>query len=148
MRRLLRALPMLVPAVLAGNLFADDAERYMVEMELWIEGELRGTPMVVVEADEPAEISSLEADGLAGWKIELEVEPPGAGEAAPEGAIWLHLSIHQYEDGEWLHLADSLLGVPEGRANTLSVVQGDGAPTAEESLVYLIARTSRMRPGS
>jgi len=148
MRCLVRALSILMPAMLAGKLMAADADRYMIEMELWIEGELRASPMVVVEGGEPAEISSLEADGQPGWKIELEVEPPGAGEGAPDGAIWLHLSIHQHEDGEWVHLADSLLGVPEGRANSLSVLQGDGAATAEDSLVYLVARTSRMRPDS
>lgn len=121
--------------------------RYMVEMELWIDGEQRGTPMLIVEAGKPAELVSTDPDGNNGWKIELEVESPGLAENAPSGAIWLHLAVAELVSGEWEHLTDALLGVPEGQSSSLSLLDGEGeAGGPDGSRVYLTARSSRLRP--
>lgn len=131
--------------VLVTGAVQADEPRYLIEMELWLHGEQAGTPTMIVEAGEPANIE-VGGDDHA-WRIEVEVERPAASEAAPEGAIWLHVAVQEKSEGEWDHLADSILGVPEGELATLSVVEGEVAePGPANSLVYLTARTSRLRP--
>ncbi len=126
---------------------AQQGDRYMVDMTLWIDGEQRGTPVVVVEPGAPASVEVSNPSG-GGWKIELLVEPPAASEAAPAGATWLNLTIYEQRDGQWEPLADSLLGVREGRAGTMSVVEaGDKPATPRNSLVHLSVQLSRLRPG-
>ncbi|WP_147306651.1 MULTISPECIES: hypothetical protein [unclassified Wenzhouxiangella] len=119
----------------------------MVEMELWIEGEQRGTPMLVVEPGEPATVEVSDATGESGWKIELLVDPPIASEGAPVGSIWLNLAVQERREGEWELLTDSLLGVREGRTGTMTLVEsGVDEATRENSLVHLTARASILRP--
>lgn len=126
---------------------AETRDRYMVEMELWIEGEQRGTPMVVVEPEEPATIEVGEPSGESGWRIEVLVEPPVASEGAPVGSIWLNLAVHELRDGEWQLLTDSLLGLREGRSGTMTLVEpGVDQGTRENSLVHLTASASLLRP--
>lgn len=132
---------------LAGSASASDVDKYMLEMKVWIEGEHRDDPLLVVDAGEPASIAFENADGRTGWKLDVQVDPPGPGEGAPEGAIWVDFSIHQLENGQWEHLADSMIGVHEGRTGTLSVANGEGESTPQNSLVYVEVRTSRMRSG-
>lgn len=123
-------------------------ERFLVEMELWLNGEKHGTPMVIVPAGEEASVSQVSKDGETGWRIELEVEEPAAYEQAPGNALWLHFGIQEKIEGEWEHLADTMMGVPEGRTATMSVVEGEvGEATPDNSIVYLTAKTSRLRPG-
>lgn len=125
---------------------AETGDRYMVEMELWIEGEQRGTPMVVVEPGEPASVEVSDPSGERGWKIDLLVDPPVAAEGAPVGSIWLNLAVHELRDGEWEPLTDSLLGLREGRTGTMTVVDSDvDQATQENSLVHLSARASFLR---
>lgn len=133
-------------ALLLGDSSAQAAERYMIEMELWIDGSKRGEPMLIVEPAEPAEISSTDPEGEKGWRIELEVEPPAAIEGSAGGSIWLRLSIHRLVDGSWQYLTDSMLGVPEGESHTLSVAGGDGGSGREDALVHLTAVISRLQP--
>lgn len=142
-----KTLLLLAPLVLAGGTSAADAERYMLEMEVWFEGEYRDAPVLVVESGEPASIDVEGVEGRSGWKIEVQVNPPGPGEGAPDGAIWMDFSIHQQEDGQWEHLADSMLGVHEGRTGTLSVANDEGQASPESSLVYVEVLASRLRPG-
>lgn len=126
---------------------SDKPDRYMVEMELWIEGEQRGSPMLVVEPGEPASIEVSDPSGEGGWKIDLLVDPPVASEGAPVGSIWLNLAVHELRDGEWESLTDSLLGLREGRTGTMTVVEsGVDQATRENSLVHLSARASFLRP--
>lgn len=141
-------LAMLLPALAAGSSETAPDDQYMVEMVLWIEGEQRGTPIVVVEPDTPASVEVGDGSGTKGWRIELLVEAPSAGEGAPIGATWLNLTVYELRDGEWEALADSLLGVREGRTATMSVVEtGQEPATKDNSLVYLEAQASRLRPG-
>lgn len=126
---------------------ADKPDRYMVEMELWIEGEQRGTPMVLVEPGESATVEVSDASGESGWKIDLLVDPPVASEGAPFGSIWLSLAVQELRDGEWELLTDSLLGLREGRAGTMTLVEsGVDQATQENSLVHLTAWASILRP--
>ncbi len=119
------------------------AEQFLVEAELWIDGEQRGTPTLIIDAGESA---SMEVDdGTAAWRLEVEVERPAGIDMAPAGSLWLHIGVHQQSEGEWQHLADSILGVPEGETATLSVVDGDAPATPELAAVYLRVKTSRMR---
>ncbi|MFU8830856.1 MAG: hypothetical protein ACNA7J_01755 [Wenzhouxiangella sp.] len=120
------------------------AEQFLVEAELWIDGEQRGTPTLIIEAGEPANMEV--GDETSAWRLEVEVERPAGIDMAPAGSLWLHIGVHQQSDGEWEHLADSILGVPEGETATLSVVDGDAPATPETAAVYLRIKTSRMRP--
>lgn len=129
--------------LLASSLVAaEEAPLYRVDMELWLDGEKRGAPTMIIKG---GTAGSIEVGGEdAGWRIELEIEQPGPGEGAPGGAVWLHVGVHRREDGQWDHLVDSILGVPEGEPATLSMVEDSEAePVPENSLVYLIARISR-----
>lgn len=122
--------------------------RYMVEMELWVDGERRGTPIIVLPPGEQGSVEVGDKDGGQGWKIEVQVEPPTATEGAPLGSTWLSLAVHELEDGDWKQLADSLLGVPEGRSSSMSMVEpGIENATPENSLVHLTATASLLHPG-
>lgn len=122
------------------------APQYLVEMELWLDGRPEDAPTMVVEAGSPAMLERADEQGENGWRIELQVEPPAESEGAPEGAIWLELAVHRLEKGQWDHLADSILGVPEGQSSVLSVAADPELPaTPENSQVYLRISTSRLR---
>ncbi|WP_376690751.1 hypothetical protein [Wenzhouxiangella sp. EGI_FJ10409] len=133
---------------LVGSAAASGDDRYMVEMELWIDGEQRGTPLVVLPPGEQGSVEVRNEEGDQGWKIEVLVEAPAATQSAPLGSTWLNLAVHELQDGEWNLLADSLLGVPEGRSTSMSVVGSEvEQATRENSRVHLSARASLMRPG-
>jgi hypothetical protein len=131
-----------------GGVFAAEGDQYMVEMALWIDGEQRGTPILVVPPGERAAVEVSDEGGEAGWRIELLVKSPAASEGAPTGAIWLDLAVHERVEGQWELVADSLLGVPEGQTSSMSVVDpGVETGTRENSRVYLTAQASLLRPG-
>lgn len=149
MRAAARILILLLSACPAGLTLAAEGDQYMVEMELWTEGQQRGTPIVVVAPGEQASVELGDDSGEGGWKIDVLLDPPAAAEGAPVGAIWLNLTVHELRDGEWEPLADSLLGVPEGRSASMSVVEaGVEQATPENSVVYLTAQASLLRPGA
>lgn len=136
-------------AVPVGNAAAQAEGQYMVEMDLWIDGEQRGTPIVVTPAGEQASVEVAGSSGEGGWKIDVRVEAPAAGEGAPVGATWLNLTVYEMRDGEWAVLADSLLGIHEGRSGTMSVVEpGVEQATPENSQVHLTVQAARLRPGA
>lgn len=142
-----KILILLLASLAVGSVPAADGDQYMVEMELWIDGEQRGTPMVVLPPGELGSIQVGSESGGGGWKIDVLVESPARAEGAPSGAIWLNLTVYGQREGEWEPLADSLLGVPEGRPATMSVVEtGVEQATQENSLVHLTARASLLRP--
>jgi hypothetical protein len=122
------------------------AEQYLVEIELWLDGEQQGTPALVVEAGSMASISRGDVESDEVWRLEIEVEPADSHILSPGDALWVHVGVHQKIDGEWEHLADSILGVPEGQTATFSVVDGEAESTPETAAVYLRIKTSRMRP--
>jgi hypothetical protein len=141
-----RLLAILTCVMLSGMAVADETPRFLVDMELWLHGEEQGSPRMAVMA---GETGSMERGGSEHhWRIEVEVEPPAARDQAPEDALWLHLAVYERVDGEWELLADTLLGVPEGQPATLSVVEGEVEEAGpENSLVYLVATTTRLQPG-
>ena len=133
---------------LIGSAAAAEDERYMVEMTLSIDGEQRGTPLIVLNAGEQGSVEVASENGDKGWRIDVLVETPTATEGATLGSVWLNLAVHELKEGEWVLLADSLLGVPEGRTSSMSVVEPDvDKATRENSLVHLTATASLMRPG-
>lgn len=145
----LRFLALLLSAIASASALADEGRQYMVEMELWIDGEQRGAPIVVTSPGEAASLEISDPSGDGAWRIEVLLEPPMASEGAPMGSLWLNLTVHEKVDGEWEALADSLIGVPEGRTGTMAVVESIGeTATPENSLVYLTAQTSLLRPGA
>lgn len=123
--------------------------RYMIEMQLWIDGEQIGEPMVVVEPGEPATVSDGGADDAGpGWRIEVEVQAPESGAGLPGRAIWLDVRVEERRDGEWLELTDSILGVPEGEFSELSIApRSVSDPRPGTSSLFFRARTSRLKPG-
>ena len=144
-----RMIILLAFGLLAGTIQADDrAAHYQIDFELWLHGESHGSPRMIVEAGTPASME--QGDGDRHWRIEVEVERPAADEYAPEDALWLHLAVYERIEGDWELLADTILGVPEGQASTLTVVEGEGEVeevTPDNSLVYLRAMTSRVQAG-
>ncbi len=142
---LARLLTIVACLVLAGATQAgDDEAGFLIEFELWINGEAQGEPRLVVMPGQPAMVDV--AGGA--WRIEAEVERARAHEYAPGGSLWLHLAVHEQVEGEWEELADTMLGVPEGETATLTVVEGDvDDPAPDNSIVYLRATTSRLQPG-
>lgn len=127
-------------------LAAEDAS-YMVDMKLWIEGELRGEPLVVARSAEPASVRIGGEQGKAGWRVEVLVEPRIAAEQGRAGAIWLNVSVFEQRDGEWNYLTDSLLGLPEGKTGSMSMTRtGDQPEKPQDSRVYLEVEVARLRP--
>ena len=128
--RLIGSLALLLSAGLAS------ATDYVVESSVWIDGELRGTPSVVVEADKEATIEM--AQGETGWRMTLLVEPPMEHEGAARDAIWIRVGISERIDGEWEFLTDSMLGVRTGSTGSFSVVDpGVDAATPESARLYV-----------
>lgn len=123
------------------------AAEYLVEAELWLDGQSAGTPVLMVNADEAAMIERGTGGDDAGWRLTIKVEPADADPLAPSGSLWLTVELQQQVDGAWELLADSILGVPEGETATLSVVDGDQEATPETAAVYLQLKTSRLVEG-
>lgn len=115
-------------------------QRYLVEAELWIDGVQRGTPSMLVL---PNTETSLETGRLdERWRLDIEVEPV-EDRFAPVGTLWVHVGVHQFVEGIWDHLVDTIVGVPEGDYASVSVVDGDAVATPETAAVYLRIRTTR-----
>jgi len=140
----------LLPALWAGSVVADGGVQYVVEMDVWIDGEQQGTPLVVVEPGKRASVEVGRPAGQRDWRVEVLVQPSASPDADSEGNIWLEMAVYDRSEGELSLLADSLLGVPEGQAGVLSVVEsgrpGGAAPDPAESLVHVTVSASRLRP--
>lgn len=133
--------------VVAGSALGQERAPYVVEMQLWIDGEQRGAPLVVAAPGEPASIEVGDDAGSAGWRIEVLVEPQMAAGDGPGGTIWINVSVLERSDGEWSHLTDSLLGLSEGQEGTMTLVESGREPeTPKESRVYLAVQAARLRP--
>ena len=123
---------------------AQAAEQWFdVEAELWIEGVQRGTPTIRVAAYTEARLETGNDDER--WRLEIEVEPVD-DRYAPADTLWVHVAVHHLIDDRWDHLLDSIVGVPEGQAATLSVVDDKAPATPETAAVYLRIRTTRAQP--
>ena len=120
------------------------ATEYLVEAELWLDGEPAGTPVLMVNAGEPASIERGTGDDQSGWRMTIEVEPADADPLAPSGSLWLQVELQRQAEGVWEAIADSMLGVPEGEVATLSVVDGDAEPQPETAAAYLRLKTSKV----
>ncbi len=130
--------PMMLLGSLAALLAAGfaSATDYVVESSVWIDGELRGTPTVVVESDKEATIEM--AQGDTGWRMTLLVEAPMDHEGAAPDAIWIRVGISERIDGDWEFLTDSMLGVRTGATGSFSVVDpGIDAATPETSRLFV-----------
>jgi hypothetical protein len=136
---------LLLLTALAVSAFAQ-AEEYLIEAELWLNGVQQGTPTLIVEPGQPASIARTDTDGEAMWRLEVEVEAADSHILSPGDALWLQVAIHQHIDGEWEHITDAMLGVPEGQYATLSVVDDDAEASPESAAVYLRIKTSKLRP--
>jgi ribosomal protein S4 len=146
----IRRLAMVVAVLFFSTAAA--AEQFLVEAELWLDGERYDVPVMIVTPDEVSTMSPLADSSRLQWRLDVEVERADDHMMAPDNALWVHVGIHQKIDGEWEHLTDSILGVPEGETAILSVVDGDAEahPEAspETSAVYLRIKTSRLRPAA
>jgi len=119
-------------------------DQFVVESELWIEGQVHEVPVMIVTAGEPAMVSRKEDLGEERWRLEIELEPDGDA-LSPVPTHWVSVAIQQFSDGEWEFLADSILGVPEGQVATLSVDEGDVSdPSPENSMVFMNIGVSRL----
>ncbi|MEM7055236.1 MAG: hypothetical protein AAF446_11945 [Pseudomonadota bacterium] len=111
--------------------------QYMIQTKVWMDGELRGEPLLQVEANSEAMITQQVNEGSA-WRMNVLVEAPGEHENAIEGAIWLKLSIEEEVDGEWAFLTDTMLGLPAGQTGNLSVVdEGIEIATPENARLFV-----------
>lgn len=133
MRILLVSLVLALGVPGAGTALAAD---YQVEARVWIDGELRGTPAVLVESGREA---TIEMDQVrSAWRMSVLIESPGREEGAAADAIWIKVGISERIDGEWSFLTDSMLGVPAGKTGTFSVVEpGVETATPENARLYV-----------
>ncbi len=127
----------LVSPVLAAT------DQFLVEFELWLDGQVAGTPVLIVEAGEPASLENL---GEPNYRLAVTVEPT-ADSIMPQEMVWLHVVVEQLGPEGWDELVDSIMGAREGESTSLSVTEPDQQPTPESASLYLQARTSRLRPG-
>lgn len=120
MRRLSGVLLSLIVLTAALPAVAND---FMVEAQVWIDGELSGTPRLLVQPDVPA---SIEVEyGDVAWRMSVVVESPEAREGAASDAIWVKVGISERVGDEWIFLTDSMLGVRKGATGSFSVVEPD-----------------------
>jgi hypothetical protein len=136
----------LVAVLVFGTAQAGD--QFLIETELWVDGQLRGAPVLVVSAGQSAMMSRMDEQGLiedGNWRLEVEVEPDN-DRLSPVQIHWVSVAVQQLSDGEWDYLADSILGVPEGEFASLSIVDEGQEPTPESAQLYLRLRTSRLKP--
>ncbi len=134
-------LAMLLTGCIASVVLAE--EQFLVEFELWLDGELVGTPVLIVEA---GEFASLEKMGEPHYRIEVLVEP-SANSIMPLDMAWLHVTVEQLGSDGWEALVDSMMGAREGEPTVLAVTEDDRLATPEAASLYLQARTSRLKPG-
>ncbi len=99
------------------------AENYIVDARIWIDGELSGTPRLVVMPGTPASVEVEQTD--VAWRMNVVVEPPGVEEGAATDAIWVRVGISERVGEEWIFLTDSMLGVRRGATGNFSVVEPD-----------------------
>lgn len=133
---------MLLAGCLASSALAA-AEQFLVEFELWLDGKAAGTPVMIVEAGEPA---SLEKLGEPNFRLAVTVEPT-VDSIMAQDVLWLHVVVEQLGPEGWDELVDSIMGTREGEPTSLSVTEGDKPAAPESASLYLKARTSRLRPG-
>lgn len=135
----------LLGACLAASLAAAQApERFLVESSLWLDGEAQTVPVLVVTAAEPGLLLP-ETVSEGGWRMEVQARPVD-DPLSPSDSLWIEVTLSLFEDGQWLPLIDSMLGVPEGETATLSVVEEGQQASPETAQVYLQLKTSRLRP--
>lgn len=139
-----RAAVLLLALTCAPVVFAAE---YLIEAELWLDGESAGRPVLLVKAGEPASIERGAGDASTGWRLTIEVEPADTDPLAPSGSLWLQVEVQRQDENGWSAVADSILGVPEGDTATLSVVDGDAESRPETAAVYLRIKTSRLLEG-
>ena len=128
-------------ALVASSLLAAD-EQYLVETRVWLDGELAGTPTLIVQAGQPA---SIERAGEPHFRLSLMVEP-ARDRFAPLETLWLTIEVEVFGDDGWEPLVDSLLGVHEGRTASLSLVDGDAESSPETARLFVEVKPSHLRP--
>jgi len=135
--------------LVAGASTPAAGESWLVDLQLWLNGEARDTAPLIIEVGQPASVSWIDEQDQSGWRLDLAIEQPLSDEGAPAGAIWLHVGIFERDDGEWTLLTDSMLGVPAGQEGVLSVVDQDVEhATPDNSQIYLKTRISRLQPSA
>jgi hypothetical protein len=133
----------------ATGLSAQAPEQFLIDSELWLDGERHELPALVISENDPGFLLETDEEGRVeegGWRLEVSADPLDDPLALSE-AIWLNVRLSLYEAGEWEPVLDSMLGVPEGEYSTLSVSGPDAIPSPETSEVYLRLLASRLRPG-
>jgi len=127
---------------------AQASEQFLIESELWVDGQMRGTPVMMVSAGEAAVMIGLDDGDLidaGNWRLEFEVEPD-SDRLSPVQTYWVSVAVQHFNDGQWEYLADSIVGVPEGEFASLSIVEDGQESTPESAQLYLRLRTSRLKP--
>ncbi|MEM1082371.1 MAG: hypothetical protein AAGH65_12420 [Pseudomonadota bacterium] len=112
---------------------------YLVQTRVFMYGELRGEPSLLVEAGKDARIEN--RSGGRAWALNVMVKAADAAEQAMDGAIWLELGVEEEVDGRWEFLADTMLGLPPGQTGTISVVDQANESEGPEHAQLLIEVT-------
>jgi len=143
----LRALLMAGACLAATGLFAQDAEQFLIESELWLNGERQQVPVMVVGENEPGFLLNTNDQGRVeegGWRLEftanLADDPLNLSDA-----LWVNVLLSVFESDSWNPVLDSMLGVPEGEFSSLSVGTEGEESSPENAEIFLRLRTSRMR---
>jgi len=133
----------------ATGLSAQVPEQFLIDSELWLDGERHELPALVISDNDPGFLLETNDEGRVeegGWRLEIGTDPVDDPLALSD-SLWLNVRLSLFEDGEWVPVLDSMLGVPEGEFSTLSVSEQDATPGPQTSEVYLRLLASRLRPG-
>jgi len=131
----------------ATGLFAQGSQQYLIESELWMNGQVQDVPVMVIGENEPGFLFKTDENGQAeegGWRLEITAnsndDPLNLSDA-----LWLDVGLSLFEAGRWRAVLDSMLGVPEGEFASLSVAAEDEQASPEQAEVFLRLRTSRLQ---
>ena len=134
---------------------AQDQRRYLIEPELWLDGQAQAASPLVVSVDEPGLLIGSDdgsddeghnrVDAFDGdWRLEVRARPMDDPLELSQ-SLWIDLRLELFRSGQWVRVLDSMLGVPEGEVSTLSVADEGQVPTPETAEVYLRLRTQRLQ---
>jgi hypothetical protein len=136
----------MVGLLLASAGWAQTPRAFLIEPELWLDGQAQTTPPVIVSVAEAARLFGGDDESLpqeGDWRLDLRADPIDDPLDLSQ-SLWVDVELSLFRAGQWISVLDSMLGVPEGEVSTLSVAPDGQAPTPDTAEVYLRLRTQKL----
>lgn len=127
---------------------AQGGDLYLIEPELWLDGEPQDIAPMVIGPSEPGFLVDANNQGRVedgGWRLEMRARP-SVDPLDLSQSLWIDVQLSLFRAGLWEPVLDSMLGVPEGDYSTLSIAPEGQQATPETAEVYLRMRADRLRP--